>query len=50
MASFIRMSFTLVFHQSEYISTVKRTLFDNCQVCILVLFYVTVFLVIAMYA
>jgi len=44
MASFMRMPFMLVFHQSKYINTVKRTLFN------LVLFYVTVFLVIAMYA
>jgi len=44
MASFIRMLFMLVFHQSKYINTVKRTLFD------LALFHVTVFLGIAMYA
>jgi len=44
VASFIHMPLMLVLHESKYINTVKRTLFD------LVLFHVAVFLVIAMYA
>ena len=40
MASFIRMHFMVVFHQSKCISTIKRMLFYSRQVYILVFFHV----------
>jgi len=40
MASFIRMPFMLVFHQS--ISALERRLFYYCHVCILAFFHVLV--------
>jgi len=42
MASFMRMPFTLVFHQSECISAIKRLLFYYRHVCILLFFRVFV--------
>jgi len=52
MASFIRMPFMLVFHQSKFVSAVnKRILFNYLDVVILVFMKcICVFLVIAMYA
>jgi len=50
MALFMRVPFMLVFHEHKGISAIKRILFSNRHVCILVFFHAFVFLVTAMHA